>query len=330
MLVALDAGHGGSDPGAVYNGRQEKDDNLRLAKAVGDILEGRGVNVVYTRTNDIYETPFKKATDANEAGADYFVSFHRNSVENPNTASGAQTLIYSRGGEKERLARNIQDNLTALGFKDMGIVERPNLVVLKRTNMPAVLIETGFINNEKDNAKFDRDFDAIAQGIADGILSTIGYGETVQTNARVQQAVNRWGNEDDDCNDPYSGFTNDQGDGVVKETRPRGERSVMPDSGMGTETVPVPGQGEEGVMPPESDDENCVCSKLYRVQVGAFRSRENADRLLNSLLADGFPAFIIYSDGLYKVQVGAYQNLDNAVRMERRLRRFRYNTFITT
>lgn len=331
MLVALDAGHGGSDPGAVYNGRQEKDDNLRLAKAVGDILERRGVNVVYTRTNDIYETPFKKATDANEAGADYFVSFHRNSVENPNTASGAQTLIYSSGGEKERLARNIQDNLTELGFKDMGVVERPNLVVLKRTRMPAVLIETGFINNEKDNAKFDRDFDAIAQGIADGILSTIGYGETVQTNARVeQQAVNRWGNDDDDYNDPYGGFTNDQGDGVIKDTRPRGERDVMPDPGMGTDTETVPGQSREGAAPPESDDETCVCSKLYRVQVGAFRSRENADRLLNSLLADGFPAFIIYSDGLYKVQVGAYQNLDNAVRMERRLRRFRYNTFITT
>lgn len=60
MLIALDAGHGGSDPGAVYNGRNEKDDNLRLALAVGDILKNKGVDVVYTRTDDIYETPFKK------------------------------------------------------------------------------------------------------------------------------------------------------------------------------------------------------------------------------------------------------------------------------
>ena len=101
MLIALDAGHGGSDPGAVYNGRNEKDDNLRLALAVGDILKNKGVDVVYTRTDDIYETPFKKATDANDAGGDYFVSFHRNSGENPNTASGVQTLIYSNGGEKD-------------------------------------------------------------------------------------------------------------------------------------------------------------------------------------------------------------------------------------
>lgn len=146
MLIALDAGHGGSDPGAVYNGRREKDDNLRLAMAVGDILKNEGMDVFYTRDNDIYETPFKKATDANNSGADYFVSFHRNSGENPNAASGVQVLIYSEGGEKEHLAENILDNLTDLGFKDLGIIERPNLVVLKRTNMPAVLIETGFIS----------------------------------------------------------------------------------------------------------------------------------------------------------------------------------------
>lgn len=281
MLIALDAGHGGSDPGAVYNGRNEKDDNLRLALAVGDILKNKGVDVVYTRTDDIYETPFKKATDANDAGADYFVSFHRNSGENPNTASGVQTLIYSNGGEKEKLARNIQDNLVEQGFKDLGIVERPNLVVLKRTRMPAVLIETGFINNDKDNAKFDDDFDVIANAIAAGILTTIDY-DTVSA-----APVRTTGDMPDD---PYAQFEK------IKD----------------------------------EPDDVCDCSKLYRVQIGAFRNRENAERLLNSALADGFPAFIIYSDNLYKVQVGAFRNLDNAVRMERRLRRFRYNTFITT
>ena len=53
--VALDAGHGGSDPGAVYNGRQEKDDTLDLTLAVGDILKKNGIDVFYTRTNDEYE-----------------------------------------------------------------------------------------------------------------------------------------------------------------------------------------------------------------------------------------------------------------------------------
>ena len=56
-LIVLDAGHGGANPGAVYQGRQEKDDVLALTLAVGRILENRGVDVYYTRTTDVYESP---------------------------------------------------------------------------------------------------------------------------------------------------------------------------------------------------------------------------------------------------------------------------------
>ena len=65
--IVIDAGHGGADPGAVFEGRQEKDDTLRLALAVGKILEENGQNVIYTRTTDVYQTPFQKATIGNEA-----------------------------------------------------------------------------------------------------------------------------------------------------------------------------------------------------------------------------------------------------------------------
>ena len=58
--IVLDAGHGGEDPGAVYKDRKEKDDNLKLTLAVGKILEENGVDVVYTRTTDVYQTPLKK------------------------------------------------------------------------------------------------------------------------------------------------------------------------------------------------------------------------------------------------------------------------------
>ena len=57
--IMLDAGHGGNDPGAVYGGRQEKDDNLRLAMAVGNILSQNGIDVVYTRTDDVYQSPIE-------------------------------------------------------------------------------------------------------------------------------------------------------------------------------------------------------------------------------------------------------------------------------
>ena len=77
--IMLDAGHGGRDPGAVYNGRQEKDDSLALTLAVGEILQERGIDVLYTRTTDVYESPYQKAMEANAAGEDFFISIHRNS-----------------------------------------------------------------------------------------------------------------------------------------------------------------------------------------------------------------------------------------------------------
>ena len=171
--VILDAGHGGSDLGAMYEGRREKDDNLALTLAIGDILAANGVNVLYTRTNDVYETPTAKALEGNASGADYFISIHRNSSPIPNQYTGIESLVYNRNSEAFAIAQNINRNLEALGFANQGVNERPNLAVLRRTSMPAVLVEAGFINNDKDNALFDARFDEIAQAIADGILESI-------------------------------------------------------------------------------------------------------------------------------------------------------------
>lgn len=250
--IVIDGGHGGEDPGAVYQGRQEKDDNLRLAMAVGQILENRGVDVVYTRTSDVYQTPFEKASIGNEANADFFLSFHRNSSPRPNQYSGVETLVYDKSGEKLELAENINGALGELGYQNLGVKARPGLVVLRRTKMPAVLIETGFINTDADNQLFDQKFDQTAQAIADAVLGTLGEEEVEQE------------------------------------------------------------------------------PQLYRVQVGLFRVKQNADNLLYELLDKGYPAFMLYEDGFYKVQVGAYRILGNAVKMERQLRQAGYDTWITT
>ncbi|MEI3173845.1 MAG: SPOR domain-containing protein [Lachnospiraceae bacterium] len=74
----------------------------------------------------------------------------------------------------------------------------------------------------------------------------------------------------------------------------------------------------------------CTQERLYRVQTGAFRNREYAQEMLEKLLSEGFPSFLLLEDRLYKVQVGAYRMLDNAVRMEKSLRDAGYATFITT
>lgn len=185
--IMLDAGHGGKDPGAVYQGREEKDDVLRLTLAIGQILEDNGYDVEYTRTTDVYESPYEKAMQANNSGADLFVSIHRNAYPTPNVVSGVETLVYDKSGIKYQLAQDINEQLEAEGFVNLGVKERPNLVVLKRTNMPAVLVEVGFIDSDVDNELFDQNFDGIARGIADGIMDIFSQENDVnKTYYRVQ------------------------------------------------------------------------------------------------------------------------------------------------
>lgn len=321
--IALDAGHGGSDPGAVYKGRQEKEDTLDLTLAVGDILKKNGIDVYYTRTTDEYETPFKKATDANNSGADLFVSIHRNSSENPNQYSGVETLVYSDTGLKAEVARNINNQLEDAGFKNLGVDERKNLVVLKRTKMPAVLVEAGFINNDKDNYLFDEEFDSIAQAIADGILESIPSGRPGNTTSNKS---NRTDNNSNNNNSSNSQMNNSGRTSSAPIDSTAMVNSIPPDNEVFS--VPVSSSNIMPQCPCDNNDYDTENEALYRVQVGAYRNKDNADRMLNSLLMDGFPAFIIYEDGYYKVQVGAYRILLNAIKMEQRLRRFRYSTYI--
>lgn len=327
--IALDAGHGGSDPGAVYKGRQEKDDTLDLTLAVGDILKKNGIDVYYTRTTDEYETPFKKATDANNSGADLFVSIHRNSSENPNQYSGVETLVYSDTGLKAEVARNINNQLEDAGFKNLGVDERKNLVVLKRTKMPAVLVEVGFINNDKDNYLFDEEFDSIAQAIADGILESIPSGRPGNTTSNKSNRTdnnNNSNNNSNNNNNSNSQMNNSGRTASAPIDNTAMVNSIPPDNEVFS--VPVSSSNIMPQCPCDNNDYDTENEALYRVQVGAYRNKDNADRMLNSLLMDGFPAFIIYEDGYYKVQVGAYRILLNAIKMEQRLRRFRYSTYI--
>lgn len=187
----MDAGHGGWDNGASYNGRTEKADNLNLALAVGEILENNGIDVVYTRTEDIYQSPSEKARIGNMEDVDYFVSLHRNASVNNNQYSGVQTLLYNDGDIKEVLADNINQNLEQVGFNNLGRSIRKDLAVLRRTTMPAVLVETGFINTDADNQIFDENFDAIANAIAQGILETVSGETSNKSRYRIQVGLFR-------------------------------------------------------------------------------------------------------------------------------------------
>ncbi|MGN0161391.1 MAG: SPOR domain-containing protein [Lachnospiraceae bacterium] len=142
----------------------------------------------------------------------------------------------------------------------------------------------------------------------------------VSGNAMGNVMGNTMGNTMDNMNDGMGQMNMMDRHGM--ENRDMVERMVMPRNMENMSNMANMTNMDGGM-----DDMN---RKLYRVQVGAYQNKENADRMLNSLLSDGFPAFMIFDDGLYKVQVGAYEFLPNAIRMENNLRRYRYNTYITT
>ena len=110
---------------------------------------------------------------ANELDGDYLISIHRNSSPEPNTYSGVQSLIYEDGGINSLMANNINQEMSEVGYQNLGTSVRQNLAVLRRSDMPAVLVEVGFINTDADNALLDARFSDTAQAIADGIIGTL-------------------------------------------------------------------------------------------------------------------------------------------------------------
>jgi N-acetylmuramoyl-L-alanine amidase len=167
--IIIDPGHGGFDAGASFQDRKEKDDTLRLALAVGQNLEKAGYTIYYTRTDDRYDSPYDKAQIANSTGGDLFLSFHRNFAEKQDLYQGVQALVYDKSPVALRVAKDINEELEKVGFSNLGIESRKELVVLRRTKMPAVLLEVGFINSIYDNELFDERFPEIVNAIATGV-----------------------------------------------------------------------------------------------------------------------------------------------------------------
>ena len=303
--VIIDAGHGGQEPGAVYEGRQEKEDALQLAFDVGNALERRGISVSYTRVSDVYDSPYEKAEMANASDADIFLSIHRNAMPVPGTASGIENLVYEDSGTAGALGRNIGEALAEAGWTDLGVKERPGLVVLRNTKIPAVLVEVGFINNEKDNEFLDANMAATADAIADGVLKTFREMDEAEKAGRPAEETGQPGGE----TSRPGGETSQPAEGT---SRPGGETS----------------QPAEETSQPAS--ETNPSSDLYVVQTGVYRQRKNAEAELLELRELGCPAYLTAKNGLFYVQAGAFRNLDNAVRMEQSLRRLGYGTVILT
>ena len=184
IKIYVDQGHNPENPnaGAEGSGLREQDITYRVGEELGALL----------RQNPNYEVRLSRPTpstslgnsnttslrarvdDANAWGADYFISIHTNASENP-SANGIEAFAYSKPSRAFSLGESILSSLSAAtGQKNRGMKVRPGLYVLRRTAMPAVLVEMGFITNPTDAALMNNSPELFAQGIYNGIVAYLG------------------------------------------------------------------------------------------------------------------------------------------------------------
>lgn len=183
--IVIDPGHGGTSKGAV--GRDgdsvvcEKDINLAIALRVRDLLAKEKATVTLTREDDSTVDLYDRPKLANEKGADFFISIHCDSTPKPNSASGTTTYYHASDPDGRALAQAIQKYVSAVtGLPNRGArtdtaIYQSGFAVLRRSEMPAVLIEVAFINNDKDRAKLkDPKFQKkVAEAIVAGLKAYV-------------------------------------------------------------------------------------------------------------------------------------------------------------
>jgi len=174
ILIVIDAGHGGRDPGAVCDDVKEADVNLAIARRIAERIEAdERLDVETTRAIDITVSLEDRIAVANEGRATAYLSIQSNACAYPE-ATGVVSLVSDRLPPDDRswqLAEILQDAVTdATGARDRGV--RSQDLYLHRAEMPAVLIEVGFLTNDGERAKLlDPAYQqTIAQGIYDGLL----------------------------------------------------------------------------------------------------------------------------------------------------------------
>lgn len=174
ILVVVDPGHGGKDSGAIgIDGLKEKDIILPISQEVAAILEQQGVKAILTRNSDYFVDLAPRVALAERVNAHLFVSIHANSINlSRQDISGLETYYYSSG---QALAQTIHNSILNNVDIDNRGVRRARFFVLRKSSMPAVLVEVGFVTGREDAAKLsDPSYRSkMAQAIAGGILQYI-------------------------------------------------------------------------------------------------------------------------------------------------------------
>ena len=174
-VVVIDAGHGGSEKGAIgCLGDEEKDINLKIAEQVEEILKNKDINVIMTRECDANVELNDRINTAKENGADIFVSIHLNSIGDipMNIHKNRGTSVYYFNNNSKEFAEVIKDSVTrASGTKDDG-VRAGSFAVIRPSEYIAVLVETAYMTNPMDSVLYTNDkwIKKAAKGIAEGII----------------------------------------------------------------------------------------------------------------------------------------------------------------
>jgi N-acetylmuramoyl-L-alanine amidase len=182
VLVMIDPGHGGRDSGAIgLGGLREVDVILPIAKRVAAILESQGIRTKLTRDSDYFVGLDERVDMSDRSNATVFVSIHANSIDGRPDVNGLETYYYGQEGGKLAgvVHRNVLSAVTSRGFYigDRNI-RRARFLVLRKSNVPAILVETGYLTNEAEVARLRRDdYRAVeAEGIARGIIEYLRQG----------------------------------------------------------------------------------------------------------------------------------------------------------
>ncbi|MBE9050475.1 N-acetylmuramoyl-L-alanine amidase [Nostocales cyanobacterium LEGE 11386] len=171
LLVVIDPGHGGKDSGAPgLGGLLEKDVVLPIGKKIASILEQNGVQAILTRNSDFFVELQGRVDIAERANATLFVSIHANSVEGRPAVNGLETYYYESGYRlAEVVHNNILQNISTI--KDRK-VRKARFYVLRKSSMPSILVETGYMSGREDNPRLGTPEyqNQMAEAIAYGIL----------------------------------------------------------------------------------------------------------------------------------------------------------------
>ncbi len=178
--IYIDQGHNPDPPntGAEGNGYREQDITYEIGVRLAQLLNQnsnfetrlsrptRGTQLGTSNASSLRA----RVNDANSWGADYFISIHTNASVSPN-ARGTEVLVYRSPSRASELAEDVLEEIVdASGFPDRGVKQRPGLYVLRNTNMPAILIELGFISNQQEANLMANNPSLFARAIYNGIL----------------------------------------------------------------------------------------------------------------------------------------------------------------